>query len=89
HESVDSVWIRPADVLEQAAAGQRTVIFPTLRNVEKLAAYASVSDALAGAAASSVVRVLPWTERRDDGNYLCIQPEAGYAVSEERMPDRA
>lgn len=88
HESVDSIWIRPADVLEQAAAGTRTVIFPTLRNVEKLACCDSVSDALAAAAEAPVVRVLPWTERRDDGTYLCIQREAGYAVSEERMPDR-
>jgi 8-oxo-dGTP pyrophosphatase MutT (NUDIX family) len=85
-ESVDSVWVRPADVLEQAAAGTRTVIFPTLRNVEKLAAFQTVAEALEAAAASTVVRVLPWIERRDDGAWLCIQPEAGYAVSEERMP---
>ncbi len=88
HESVDSVWIRPADVLEQAARGERTVIFPTLRNVEKLAHFDTVSAALSAAAASEVVRVEPWTEQRDDGTYLCIPPEAGYAVSEEKMPAR-
>jgi 8-oxo-dGTP pyrophosphatase MutT (NUDIX family) len=88
HESVDSVWIRPVDVLAQAATGKRTVIFPTLRNVEKLANCDSVQDALTAAAAASVVRVLPWTERRDDGTWLCIPREAGYAVSEERMPER-
>jgi 8-oxo-dGTP pyrophosphatase MutT (NUDIX family) len=89
HESVDSVWIRPADVLEQAAAGKRTVIFPTLRNVEKLANCTTVAAALTAAANSTIVRVLPWTERRGDGTYLCIPVEAGYAVSEERMPERA
>ncbi len=88
HESVDSVWIRPADVLEQAARGERTVIFPTLRNVEKLGTFMTVAEALEAAAGAEVVRVLPWTERRDDGTWLCIPPEAGYAVSEERMPDR-
>lgn len=88
HESVDSVWIRPAEVLEQAASGARTVIFPTLRNVEKLAAFDSVQAALDATAAADVVRVEPWTERRDDGTYLCIPPEAGYAVSEELMPER-
>lgn len=88
HESVDSVWIRPGDVLEQAAAGKRTVIFPTLRNVEKLAACATVASALAAAASTPVVRVLPWTERRDDGTWLCIPREAGYDVYEERMPER-
>jgi len=88
HESVDSVWIRPQDVLEQAASGQRTVIFPTLRNVEKLAAFDTVSAAMAATAASRVVRVEPWTERRDDGTWLCIPTEAGYAVCEELMPAR-
>lgn len=88
HESVDSLWIRPAEVLEQARRGEHTVIFPTLRNVEKLAAFASVSDALSAASATAVVRVEPWTERRADGAWLCIPKEAGYAVSEERMPDR-
>lgn len=89
HESVDSVWIRPADAIAEARSGQRTVIFPTLRNIEKLGIYDSVEAAMAGTRKSSVVCVLPWTERRDDGTYLCIPLEAGYQISEERMPDRA
>ncbi len=89
HESVDSVWIRPADVLDQAARGERTVIFPTLRNIEKLATFASVEEAMTATAASKVVRVEPWTERRDDGTWLCIPSEAGYAICEELMPERA
>jgi 8-oxo-dGTP pyrophosphatase MutT (NUDIX family) len=88
HESVDSVWIRPADVLADAQSGRRTVIFPTLRNVERLAEFRTVADAIAAARQSRVVRVLPWTERREDGTWLCIPREAGYAVNEERMPDR-
>jgi hypothetical protein len=27
-------------------------------------------------------------ERREDGTFLCIPVEAGYAISEERMPER-
>ncbi len=88
HESVDSVWLTPAEAIADAAAGRRTVIFPTLRNIEKLGESASVAEAIAAAEASTPVMVLPWTEQRDDGNWLCIPPEAGYAVSEEKMPDR-
>lgn len=88
HESVDSVWITPAEALADAAAGRRTVIFPTLRNIEKLGASATVAEALAAAGQSMPVRVLPWTEKREDGTYLCIPAEAGYAVSEEKMPER-
>jgi 8-oxo-dGTP pyrophosphatase MutT (NUDIX family) len=88
HESVDSVWIRPADALAEAERGVRTIIFPTLRNVEKLADYPSVAAAIADARASTIVTILPWMERRDDGTYVCIPRDAGYAVTEERVPDR-
>ena len=88
YESVDSIWIAPDAAVEEAKSGQRTVIFPTLRNLEKLATATSVGQALDNAKASNVLPVLPWTEQREDGHYLCIPVEAGYAVSEEKMPER-
>ena len=88
YESVDSVWTTPSAAMEAERNGSRTIIFPTLRNVAKLAAFNSTSTALNAAATSSVVTVLPWTEQREDGNYICIPPEAGYDIAEERMPDR-
>jgi len=88
HESVDSVWIRPQQVLDDAASKQRTVIFPTLRNVEKLADSDTVDAAIEAAKSTSIVTVTPWTEKRDDGVWLRIPVEAGYRISEERMPAR-
>jgi 8-oxo-dGTP pyrophosphatase MutT (NUDIX family) len=87
-ESVDSVWINPADALAAAEDGRYTVIFPTLRQVEKLAHASSPTDAVERARASRIVTVLPWTEQRVDGNYLCIPVDAGYDVSEQKMPAR-
>jgi len=89
HESVDSVWITPSQAVEDAETGKHTVIFPTLRNIEKLAHQNNVADAIAAAEEETPVEVLPWTEQRDDGNYICIPVEAGYDISEERMPDRS
>ena len=88
YESVDSIWIAPGAAVEEAKSGKRTVIFPTLRNLEKLATANSVTQALEQAERSDIIPVLPWTERREDGQYLCIPVEAGYAVSEEKMPER-
>ena len=88
YESVDSVWIKPKDAIDQEKEGKRTIIFPTLRNIERLGEAASVADAISRAEQQDVIPVLPWTEKREDGNYLCIPPEAGYAISEEKMPDR-
>lgn len=88
YESVDSVWISPAQALSEAASGKRTVIFPTLRNIEKLGLSETIADAISAAQKDTIVPVLPWTEKRDDGVYLMIPPEAGYLVNEEKMPDR-
>lgn len=88
HESVDSVWITPNDVLAGAKTRRYTVIFPTLRQIEKLGHAASPADAVARARRSPIVTVTPWTEQRPDGAYLCIPAAAGYDISEEKMPAR-
>jgi 8-oxo-dGTP pyrophosphatase MutT (NUDIX family) len=85
HESVDSVWISPPRELEEAEAGTRTVIFPTLRNVELLGESGDVEAATTAAQAREIVTVLPWIEQRDDGNWLRIPEEAGYLISAEKM----
>jgi 8-oxo-dGTP pyrophosphatase MutT (NUDIX family) len=89
HESVDSVWITPQDAIAGAASRRYTVIFPTLRQIEKLGHAGSPRAAIERARASRIVTVTPWTEQRPDGAYLCIPTEAGYDVSEEKMPARA
>ena len=88
HESVDSVWTTPGDAMQAARTGKRTIIFPTLMNLEKLGAFANVQDALAVTRDTDVVTVLPVTERREDGDYLCIPAEAGYSVVERKMDPR-
>lgn len=85
HESVDSVWITPRAAMEAGAAGRRTVIFPTLRNLELLGLYRSAEEAFSASRDRQIVSVTPWTEQRDDGNYLCIPAEAGYPTSEEKL----
>ncbi|MEE9253612.1 MAG: hypothetical protein V3U43_01635 [Pseudomonadales bacterium] len=85
HESVDSVWITPQAAMEAGDAGRRTVIFPTFRNLELLGQYANVADAISASRGRDIVCVTPWTEERDDGNYLCIPVEAGYPTSEEKL----
>lgn len=77
-ESVDSAWISPRRALEQADAGQRTIIFPTRMNLAKLARSRTTEQAIAAARASRVVTVLPRLERGDTGIVLRIPEEAGY-----------
>lgn len=81
-ESVDSVWVRPADACAAADAGERTVIFPTRMNLEKLGRSDSVAAALETAAASPVVTVEPRVEVFDGGRIMRIPIEAGYGAAE-------
>jgi hypothetical protein len=74
------------DALKRAKSGDYTIIFPTRLNVELLAQSRSVKDAFNQAENRSLVTVIPWTEKREDGTYICIQEAAGYEVSEEKMP---
>lgn len=81
-ELVDSFWIRPADALAQADAGQRTIIAPTRLNLQRLGYSDSVAGALAAAREQPLVRVLPELIQTADGPRLRIPIEAGYRVSE-------
>lgn len=51
-EQFEPLWVRPADALARHAAGQFFIIFPTIRTLERLQAFATV-DALLTACAVS------------------------------------
>ncbi len=61
-EAVDSIWLAPREAL--AEHGKRfKLLFPTERNLWKLAAHADAASALAAARAGAIVTVLPETSR--------------------------
>jgi len=79
HESVDSVWISPTAALAEADAGRRTVIYPTLMNLVRLAESRDVAAAFAAARKQPIVTVQPAIARRADGKpELSIPANAGY-----------
>lgn len=80
-ESVDSVWIRPADAMAENEAGTKTIIFPTRMNVLKLGRSPHIAHAIETARATTVVTVEP----KVDGKVLRIPAEAGYDVTEEPL----
>jgi 8-oxo-dGTP pyrophosphatase MutT (NUDIX family) len=81
-ESVDSIWIAPAEAVADAKARRRPIIFPTLRNLIKLARATSVADAIERARCAPVVTVLPTVGRTDAGPVIRIPAEADYDITE-------
>jgi 8-oxo-dGTP pyrophosphatase MutT (NUDIX family) len=50
NETIASFWTRPAEALERQAAGELTMMPPTIKNLQFLAGFASVAEAMAHAA---------------------------------------
>jgi 8-oxo-dGTP pyrophosphatase MutT (NUDIX family) len=81
-ETVGFEWAAPVELLERAAAGERSLLFPTLMNLRRLAESADTGSALAAADARRVVRTEPIARRDGDRVVLTIPEEAGYGVTE-------
>ncbi|MEQ9641686.1 MAG: NUDIX domain-containing protein [Alphaproteobacteria bacterium] len=81
-ESTESVWIRPAEAVEDAQGGRRTIVFPTMMNLRRLATFDSVAAVLEAARTWTVVRVQPTLSPHERGRTLTIPAEAGYGVSQ-------
>ncbi|MEH3101325.1 NUDIX hydrolase [Sphingomonas adhaesiva] len=84
-ENVRLVWASAQKVLDEADAGRMAIIFPTRRNLERLAQFASYEDAVAHARATPQRVVTPWPETRDGEQHLCIPDDLGYPVTSERL----
>lgn len=82
-ESARSFWGTAGAVLADVEAGRAQAIFPTRRNLERLAGFASIEAARADAAAHPVARITPWVEERDGRRFVCIPEGIGYPVTAE------
>jgi 8-oxo-dGTP pyrophosphatase MutT (NUDIX family) len=72
------VWIRPGDALEARARGEMTLIFPTVKTLEELAAYGKAADVVAASAQRTVVTNLPRIVVRDGEAAVLLPGDPGY-----------
>ena len=84
-ESVRTFWATAADVLAEVDAGRAHVIFPTRRNLERLARFASIAEAREDAARHEVRKITPWVEEREGRRFVCIPEDMGYPVTSELL----
>ncbi len=84
-ESVHAFWASAAHILAEIDAGRAHAIFPTRRNLERLAGLASIEEARADAARHPVRKITPWVEQRDGSPHVCIPEDIGYPVTSEPL----
>jgi 8-oxo-dGTP pyrophosphatase MutT (NUDIX family) len=84
-ENVRVFWSTAQGVLDDADAGRARIIFPTRRNLERLAQFHSFAAAATHAANYEIRPVTPWIESRDGADHLCIPDDLGYPVTSEAI----
>jgi 8-oxo-dGTP pyrophosphatase MutT (NUDIX family) len=84
-ENVRSFWASAAEILAAADADQVKIIFPTRRNLERLAQFVDYRSAEEHARSIPFETISPTIEPRDDGMHLCIPDHLGYPVTSELL----
>jgi 8-oxo-dGTP pyrophosphatase MutT (NUDIX family) len=82
-ESVE--WLSARAVLDRIGRGEASAIFPTLRNLERLAGFGSIVEARADAAAHPIETITPWIAEQNGKAFLCIPEGLGYPVTREPL----
>ncbi|MEQ7873146.1 NUDIX domain-containing protein [Sphingomonas sp. ASV193] len=84
-ECVAAEWVSARAMLDRIAAGSARAIFPTKRNLERLACFDGLDEAVADARAFPVDTIVPWIEPRDGKDHVVIPADRGYPVTSEPL----
>jgi 8-oxo-dGTP pyrophosphatase MutT (NUDIX family) len=79
-ENTHLFWASAADALQYADSGRIKIIFPTRRNLERLAQFTSFAETCAHAEAVPVQTITPFMVERGGKPWLAIPEDAGYPV---------
>jgi 8-oxo-dGTP pyrophosphatase MutT (NUDIX family) len=78
-ELAGSEWVRPLTALRKAEAGEWTIIFPTLKNLGSLLAFATAAEAADAAAKRGEIAALePRVLRRPEGIQVVLPGDDGW-----------
>ena len=84
-ENTRLFWITAEDALAKADRGELSLIFPTRRNLERLAQFADFASARSHAEATPQRIITPQIVRTEEGQALTIPDDLGYPVTREKL----
>ncbi len=84
-ECQSAEWATASALLDRIEAGEDHAIFPTKRNLERIARFATIDEARADAARHSLDTIIPWVEQRDGAPHVCLPADRGYPVTSEPL----
>jgi len=78
-------WASARSLLDRIERGQASAIFPTKRNLERLALHRDLNAALNDARSHSLDTIIPWIEEIDGEPHVRIPADRGYPVVSEPL----
>ncbi|WP_324807050.1 NUDIX hydrolase [Sphingomonas sp. LY29] len=79
-ECVAAEWASPEDILKRIERGDAHAIFPTKRNLERLARHRLLTAAIEDAKDHSLDTIIPWVEDIDGVPHVRIPGDRGYPI---------
>ena len=77
-ETIDAAWVSPRDALERHAAGELSLVFPTIKHLESLLGFSSAEEVLASARNREIEPVLPRVVGDAGERRVVLPGEPGY-----------
>ena len=84
-ECESAEWASAIELIERIDAGTAHAIFPTKRNLERLARFRTINEALADAASYPLDTITPWVAEISGERHVCIPEGRGYPVTSEPL----
>lgn len=84
-ECSGAFWLTAAEALDRETRGDARLIFPTRRNLERLARHSTFEAMRADALAHPIEPITPWVEEQDGERFIAIPDHLGYPVTRERL----
>ncbi len=77
-ETTEAAWIAPREALDRHAAGELSLVFPTIKHLESLLPYSSAEEVLSAARERRIEPILPRVVGEDEGQRVILPGEPGY-----------
>jgi 8-oxo-dGTP pyrophosphatase MutT (NUDIX family) len=74
-ETVDARWLAPAEALERHTAGEFPLVFPTIKNLERLARFGTADELLTWASGREVTPVQPRVEGQGEAARIVLDDD--------------
>lgn len=84
-ECAGAYWLSAAEALNREQRGEATLIFPTRRNLERLAQHQSFAEMAADASRHAVEPITPWVEETGGEKFVTIPEGLGYPTIREKL----